>query len=669
MDEELLEPLTGYKTYYKDKFNEVAKEYFDELKEKSKVDVEANRETNKKLKLKKAELEALQKKLGSSKGVNTFLTVILVVGIIVGIGAIVMMLNEGFSAIKLVVCLLAFGLAIAAFLIKLFAMSKKLTELKIKVNKKTEECNVLINEAKVQMAPLNALFDWNIPVILTRKTIPTLEMDQYFDSKKFTYLNKKYGLNNDDVNRSTVYCQSGSILGNPFLICKDYITRMVRKTYSNSITIHWTTRIHTKDGTRTVHHSQTLTGYVYADAPSYRYSTYLIYGNDAAPKLTFSRFPTDVENMSDKQIEKFVKKEAKKLDKKETKALTDKDPKTNYSRFGNDEFETIFGGTDRNNDVEYNLLFTPLAQANMLKLLKDKDKIGYGDDFIFEKKHCLNYIKSGHSQALDYTAAPTSFMGYDIDDVEDYFMQFNAEWFKSVYFDLAPVLSIPLYQTNPSKEYIYNEDILANLSTYEYEVMANKFDPKLLKPDDACTPNIYKTEFIKNKGKTDEFKVTAHAYRGERRVTYVHKMGGDGHSHTIPVHWVEYFPVEKETIMSINENNQSRYEYNTTDHSKVKNLSTHFERGLVGILGYQAMFDADEAFGAQAVKEEGFNLEKTIRDLEAELDKAEKKQKEDDEGFDPDDNELDSEEKEVSADDVETAADDDGDSDTDDIDE
>ena len=33
MDEELLEPLTGYKTYYKDKFNEVAKEYFDELKE------------------------------------------------------------------------------------------------------------------------------------------------------------------------------------------------------------------------------------------------------------------------------------------------------------------------------------------------------------------------------------------------------------------------------------------------------------------------------------------------------------------------------------------------------------------------------------------------------------------------------------------------------------
>ena len=299
MDEELLEPLEGYKSYYKDKFKEVAKEYFDKLKEDSKVDVEANIETNKKLKAKKAELDALKKRLDGSKGVNTFLTVLLIGGIILAVGSIFFMATAGYTVYKLIALILGIIFIVISVLIKTLVMKKKLKELKEKVNKKIDECNLLINEAKKQMAPLNALFDWNIPVILTKKTIPTLEMDQFFDAKKYVYLNQKYGLTNNDKNRSTVYCQSGTILGNPFLICKDYITSMVRKTYSNSITIHWTTRIHTKDGTRTIHHSQILTGYVYRMAPSYRYSTYLVYGNEAAPKLSFSRFPTDVENMND----------------------------------------------------------------------------------------------------------------------------------------------------------------------------------------------------------------------------------------------------------------------------------------------------------------------------------------------------------------------------------
>ena len=668
MDDELLEPLEGYKVYYKDKFKEIAKEYFDELKEKSKVDVEANKETNKILKEKKTELEEAKKKLNGSKGVNTFLTILLIVGIVLGAGAIFLIANEGFSVGKLVVSIVGLLAAIISLIIKLKVMRNKLHNLQARVNIKVNECNELINEAKKQMAPLNALFDWNIPVILTRKTIPTLELDQYFDAKKFVYLNKKYGLNNDDKNRSTVYCQSGSVLGNPFLICKDYITSMVKKTYSNSITIHWTTTVHTKNGTRTVHHTQTLTAYVYAPAPSYRYSTYLVYGNEAAPHLSFLRFPTDVENMTDKQIEKFVKTEVKKLNKKETKALTDNNPNTNYSRFGNDEFEAIFGGTDRDNEVEYNLLFTPLAQANILKLLKDKEKIAYGDDFMFEKRKCLNYVKSAHSQAIDYSAKPTNFMGYDIEDMEEFFIEYNSEWFKSFYFDLAPILSIPLYQTHKSKEFIYKEDILANLSTYEYEVMANGFDPSLLSHEDACTPNIYKTQFVKSKGNTDEFNVTAYAYRGERRVTYVTKWGGDGHSHVIPVHWIEYFPVEKETLMSINKNNQSRYDYNNTDHPKLSNLNTHFERGLLGILGYQAMFDADEAVASTVVKEEGFNLEKTIADLERELDELDKKQESDSEGYMPTDDKLSGEEKEVSTNDIETGSDSDDDSD-DEIDE
>ncbi len=658
MDEELLEPLEGYKSYYKDKFKEEAEKYFLELKDKSKIDVDANHETIKELNAAKEENDKINKKLNKMKTINTMFIFFIIIGILGTIFSIFLITKAESKTVPIVILVVAIILLISGIIGKFSGISKKIKALKELLENSNVKIDELIKKAKAQMAPLNALFDWNIPVLITKRTIPTLELDQFFDAKKYYYLKKRYGLKHSNPKASTEYVQSGTILGNPFILCRDYTNYIYKKTYSNSITIHWTTTVHTKDGTRTVHHSQTLTAYVHADAPGYYHSTYLIYGNEAAPHLKFSRMPTNVENMSDKELQKYVKKESKKLNKLETKSLTDKNPKTNYSRFGNDEFETIFGGTDRNNDVEFNLLFTPLAQANMLKLLKDKEKIGYGDDFAFEKENCLNLVQSEHSQRIDYRANPIIFTGYDFDKMQEFFIDFNTKWFKSFYFDLAPLLSIPLYQQHKSKEFIYDEPIDANLSEYEYEVMANQFDPELLKHEDAITPNIYKTEFIKSKGNSDEFKITAHAFRGERRVTYVTKWGGDGRSHVIPVRWIEYFPVEKETNMIINKNNQSRFEYNSKDHSKYGDIHSHFERGLVGFLGYQALFDADTAVEASVAKE-GFNLEETIVKLEEELDRQDKANKE----FD--DNNIDEsklgEEKETSEDDVEVDTDDDSD--------
>ena len=658
MDEELETPHEGYKAYYKDKFKEVAEEYFASLVEESKVDKEANKETVKAYLKKVDEVNNLKKKFNNNKSLNTFLTVTMIAGIIIGLILTNLLISDGFSVIKLIVMIICYVAAIVAIFVKFLYLKKRIKLLKEQLEILEKEANEILNVAKRQMAPLNALFDWNIPVILTRKAIPTMELDQFFDAKKYAYLKEKYGLDNSNEKQSSVYVQSGSILGNPFLICKDYVNYIYNKEYSNSITIHWTTTIHTKDGTRRVSHSQTLTATVRAKAPGYYYSTYLVYGSEAAPNLTFSRMPTNVENMNDKQIEKFVKKRTKELNKKETKALTDKDKNTNYSRFGNDEFETIFGGTDRNNDVEYNLLFTPLAQSNMLKLLKDKEKIGYGDDFAFVKEKCINIIQSEHSQRTDYRANPTIFMGYDLEAMYKKFIDFNTNWFKSFYFDLAPLLSIPLYQSYKSKEYIYKGIDYPNLSTYEYEVMANQFDPDLLRPKEACTPSIYKTSFLNKKGNTDEFKITSHAYRGEKRVTIVSKMGGDGKIHRIPVHWIEYFPVSREINMIVNKNNQSRFEFNNSDHSKFNNLKSHFERGLIAFLGYQALFDADSAISTAKASNE-LNVEQLVQQLEAELDKQDLKQNTE---LNVKDEDLKGEEKEVQEEDIETSDEDDDDS-------
>ena len=631
VEDALLEPLNGYNNKFKEEFKKNAYEYFDNLIKNAGVDVEANRRTIADIKLKNEEIANVEKKIRKLKRKRFWLFVL---GIITIIG----------------------------WIFVIFYCKKNINP----VIRNSEEYlrdlisqrDALIAVAKAQMAPANQRFDWNIPAKLTEMTIPLIQMDQYFDGKKYEYLHRKYGLNDEDENISSVFIQSGSILGNPFLLCKDFNTEMRKKAYSNSITIHWTTYVRTKDGTRAVHHTQTLTATIYEPAPVYWYQTYLVYGNDAAPNLTFSRYPTDVENMTEKQIEKMVRKTAKKLDKKETKAYLDNDDSTNYQRFGNDEFEAIFGGTDRNNELEFNLLFTPLAQKNLLTLMKTKEP--YGDDFAFIKEKCLNYIQTEHDQYIDYYVNPAVFFGYDHDLMRENFVQINSKWFKSFYFDMAPLMCVPLYQQHKTREYIYEEDILANLSPFECEMMANKFDPRELKPEDAITPSIYKTHHVKTNGFTDLVAVTAHAYRGERRVTYVRKVGGDGRSHTIPVHWIEYFPVEKTTNMMVNKNEKSRYEYNSIAdkvRAGIKGLfkDGHFERGLFAALyfsnDYHEFGGIENIMGQSVNVAQTQNIEEIVQKLDKELDNMDKNNQ-----TNPTDeeinNNLSGEEKEVSEDDV-----------------
>ena len=62
---------------------------------------------------------------------------------------------------------------------------------------------------------------------------------------------------------------------------------------------------------------------------------------------------------------------------------------------GNSEFEVLFGATNRNNEVQFRLLFTPLAQKQLLGLMKDKE-IAFGDDFNFIKRNKINIIIPDH---------------------------------------------------------------------------------------------------------------------------------------------------------------------------------------------------------------------------------------------------------------------------------
>ena len=167
----------------------------------------------------------------------------------------------------------------------------------------------------------------------------------------------------------------------------------------------------------------------------------------------------------------MVKKQTKKLEKKAVHDLMDDDDTTNYTRFGNDEFEALFGGENRNNDVEFNLLFTPLSQKAELALIKSVKP--FGDDFFFDKQKKLNYIKSYHSQRFNYDQDARMFFNYDYEKARAKFINYNDNYFTNLYFDLAPLFAIPLYQQHKSLEYIYKGIFKNMVSPFEYEIFAN----------------------------------------------------------------------------------------------------------------------------------------------------------------------------------------------------
>ena len=89
----------------------------------------------------------------------------------------------------------------------------------------------------------------------------------------------------------------------------------------------------------------------------------MVYGNEAAPDLKFSRKPTHANELSEKQLEKKVKRGGKLLAKRSRRAIEEG---RRFTEMASTEFEVLFGAADRNDEVQFRLLFTPLAQANML---------------------------------------------------------------------------------------------------------------------------------------------------------------------------------------------------------------------------------------------------------------------------------------------------------------
>lgn len=544
----LHQPLDSYKAIYKDLHNKHVNDKLDSLVLESKIDIQANKSTVKDIRLNEKNRDNLAKTIRNNRSLRSFLIFL----IVVLVGIIIYAIYQLTLAPNTLSYILI-PTSILLSILFIFLISKKINP-KIRILVKDKEAIIkklegLFKEAWTQMQPLNDLFYEGMSQELFQKTVPLIKMDQMFDSKRLDYLVNKFGL--DDLNvldRSTLYVQSGEIKGNPFYIAEDLVHKMGTKTYSGSITITYTSTSRVNGRTVTTTHTQVLTASVNKPYPLYTEQSYLVYGNEAAPDLMFSRIDSDAEHMSEKQIDKHVNKTIKKLEKKSRKSVNQG---TNYTVFGNSEFEVLFGATNRNHEVQFRLLFTPLAQTELLKLMKETT-LGFGDDFDFIKHKKINIIVPEHLATIKLDMAPSYYTSYDFEDIKKKFVDYQNAYFRHIYFAFAPVLAIPLYQQTVTQEYLYKDLYSSYVSFFEHEHVVNSMDINKFRHEESATRNILKTKVVRSSDHKDVVQVTAYGYKSVPRVDYVSRLGRDGRMHVIPIPWNEYIPVDKQTNVEIN---------------------------------------------------------------------------------------------------------------------
>ena len=540
MLKDVYEPLSRYRDEFRTRFAELTRARFAELTKASGIDVAANRRQA-------ALVRRLESGLDSARGTRrlyVFLLVLVLIAALSGLG--VLFVSETLS-----------GGAMAACVLVLLGS----VPLGLGLRRKCKEAGTLVRsfEKRVaegksvawnQMAALNGLYPWDVTLRLVEQTVPRLSFDAYFTSRRLEDLRRIYGW--DDAfneGRSILGVQSGVINGNPFVFGEYLEMEWGTETYTGSLVIEWEEEVEDDEGNvHTETRTQTLTASVEKPKPVYSRQKFVAYGNDAAPDLSFSRLPSGLE---EKGVVSALKKQWRlsRL-KAHSRNLTDD---SDFTLMSNHEFETWFHAKDRDNEVEFRLLYTALAQTQTLALLKDRE-VGFGDDFAFVKQKKVNFLFPQHLADAVIDVEADAFRDWDYDRAASKFQKVNEKFFKDVYFALAPLLAIPLYQQTRTHEDLWRGVVGSEAcSFWEHEVSANRFGDEAFRHPDCITENILKTALVERTDGVSTVEVTACGYRGEDRLDYVSVFGGDGEWHEVPVEWVEYLPVERTSPMTVAE--------------------------------------------------------------------------------------------------------------------
>ncbi len=590
MNGPLLEPLKYYKYTLCDKIKNEFTAHFNSLVSSSGVNVEENRATVKKYKREQAHIEKVKKRLFWLKFLSVSLIVLSVIAFLAFVFGI-KVLADGERKAGWIMLGVGAGVLILSIILNIKLVRPKIKNSQAILEAHMKNAAEYLALCEKQMEKLNSLFDNEDSFRIIEKCMPEIKFSRNFTNEAESRFHREFDyLDFYDDDKSIVDALSGTIENNPFLFERYYEMRMGTGTYTGSLPISWTERRRDSKGNmRTVHRSQILYASLVKPKPYYALNTYLGYGASAAEDLCFSRAGSHVEDLTEEEREERIKKGEKKLAKKAKKSLA---KGGNFREMLNTEFDVLFGATNRNHEVQFRVLFTPLAQKASLDLITSE--VGYGDDFKFIKQKRFNIIRSEHAQKWRMHPTARLYRSYDIDDCHKKFMSFNQEYFKSLYFDFAPLMAIPAYHSDDGVEERPATEFKSNYSKFEQECMANAVGVNAFKHPDSATDIILKTEFISKIGDIDRVSVSAYSFIAENRLDFVPTLGGDGRMHPVPVNWIEFLPVRYIKQMAIKALPHTERQFN----EKAAKVAQHtdfiaYYHGLMAFPIQDGMTDAD----------------------------------------------------------------------------
>lgn len=528
-------PLRYYADRAKSAHQDYVNRYFENLKQRAQVNEEENARTVKEYDKRQAEISVQQTQISAfrkQRGWGIFGLIVLAIALMVIFG--VMNLPPPLLA---VLCALTVVGLVTSIVLLCKKTGAKIKSLQTTVAKLQKEADILKDEALLQVLPILKLFTDFDGLSLVEQVFPHITFDGFCSADRLKEL-ELYGYNPSMPSKQCVVdVLTGALYGSPLLYERRMSQEMGTKTYYGSLYITWDETYTDSQGeTRTRTRGETLRASVTKVAPYYYDEVKLYYGQDVKPELSFSRVGKDSHRKSEKALERTLRSGEKKLQRKHDKELK---KGGDFTPLVNTEFEVLFGATDRTDELAFRYLFTVKAQENMLQLIRSGE--GYGDDFDFYKYGKLNTIVSDHAQYNSLFPKVGQYVSHDFKEIEKKFKETNQNFFKSLFFDIAPFIAIPCYQqpTLASKKIE-----TGGYSNHTYQIMARLLGDKT-QPNGVETNVIYDARVSEKQDGADIVSVHSSGYYTEERTDYVSVHGGDGHWHNVPVQWQEYLPIEK----------------------------------------------------------------------------------------------------------------------------
>lgn len=531
-----MDPVSRFQTEYKKAFRALVEDFLARAVKASGIDRRENAALAKRIRQKEHALSRAK----SGRGRCLFLTVLF---LIVGGVATALLITRDFPERQTMFLAAYWILALLLIFCKLIPDLCRLNRL---IPEVTATRDALIAAAQEKLRPFYQQFDWNTPMRLIERLLPEIKFDDYLPHRLPDDLQKRYRLDFAGLmqNRSMLFTHSGTFFGYPFLFYNTRRFQWGEETYTGTKRITWTTRERGADGKmRTCFHSQTLVASVTKPCPRFTEEKQFLFAHPAAPNLSFFRKPSELSGG-----EGFFHRMRKRSKRRKLKAfeanLTDE---SNYTMVSNEEFEILFDTANRNHEVEFRVLFTPLAQQQMVKLLNDTS-VGYGDDFSYIKQRGITVISPEHLNALPFSTEPAVLPFYDFREVLRFYFSRYEEFFRSLYFTFAPLYTIPAYQMPAPEE---EKPVAGPPSRWELEAIANWQGERYAHPE-SCTENLYRVVSSESdaSGRTTA-EVIAAGFRGTERIEWVPVFGRDGNLHRVAVPWVEYDEVRRRSVMSV----------------------------------------------------------------------------------------------------------------------